>query len=156
MGIFDNYECEGQMSIFDFLQEEKISQHIKKEQPKKTKYTSAVVGSCENKDNCPEYPYQCKGKCFWCHRNKNLQIDNCLNCSKYKIECFPEHPTAHGKCQKYEVLSDWHYTRRCQTCIFWSCNLNQSLAVWGVKGYCRKLQRETASCSHCQDYECEE
>ena len=140
------------MSIFDYLQpeEEQPVQQDEIIRPKPSKIIKvAAVGRCENKDNCPDYPYSCKGECFWCHRNKNLELDNCLNCRLYKIECFPEHPTAHGSCPKYKQVPEFYHVHRCQTCKFWSCNAEQPPAGWGIYGFCSRHKEKTSSTSDC-------
>ena len=108
---------------------------------------------CENKENCDDYPAHCKGECFWCHRNPNLSGDNCLNCRKYKIECFPEHAAVHGKCEKYKVIPDFYRVMRCQLCKYWSVSTEQPPAGWGVKGYCKLEESETNAASGCCYFE---
>ncbi len=120
------------------------------------KQASGASGLCENKDSCSDYPYRCKGECFWCHRNKNLQVDNCLNCGKYKIECFIEHPTAHGECPKYEIVPEWYSVQRCQACKNWSVNQEQPPAGHGTLGFCSLHKHQTGVTSYCNDFESEE
>lgn len=110
---------------------------------------------CENKEDCDDYPTHCKGECFWCHRNPNLSGDNCLNCRKYKIECFPEHAAVHGKCEKYKVVPDFYRVMRCQLCKYWSCNTEQPPAGWGIDGFCSLARNKTQSHSGCCYFEME-
>ncbi len=119
-------------------------------------YYPKSMSLCENKDNCDDYPIYCKGQCFWCHKNPNLSGDNCLNCMKYKIECFPEHATVHGKCEKYEVVPEFYHIRRCQLCKYWSCSADQPPAGWGINGYCSLQKNKTEATGGCAYFEREE
>lgn len=119
----------------------------------KSRFYPKSMSLCENKENCDDYPIHCKGECFWCHRNSNLSGDNCLNCRKYKIECFPEHAAVHGKCEKYKVVPDFYRVMRCQLCKYWSCSTEQPPAGWGVKGYCELEKSETNASSGCCYFE---
>lgn len=111
---------------------------------------------CENKEDCDDYPTHCKGECFWCHRNPNLSGDNCLNCRKYKIECFPEHAAVHGKCEKYKAVPDFYRVMRCQLCKYWSCSTEQPPAGWGIDGFCSLARNKTQAHSGCCYFEREE
>ncbi len=119
----------------------------------KSRFYPKSMSLCESKENCDDYPIHCKGECFWCHRNPNLSGDNCLNCRKYKIECFPEHAAVHGKCEKYKVVPDFYRVMRCQLCKYWSCSTEQPPAGWGVKGYCKLGKSETNAASGCCYFE---
>ncbi len=111
------------------------------------------MSHCELKDKCDDYPLHCKGECFWCHKNPNLRGDNCLNCRKYKIECFPEHAAVHGKCDKYKQVPDFYRVMRCQLCKYWTVSKEQPPAGWGVKGYCELEESETNASSGCCYFE---
>lgn len=119
----------------------------------KSRFYPKSMSRCENKENCDDYPIHCKGECFWCHRNPNLSGDNCLNCRKYKIECFPEHATVHGKCEKYKVIPDFYRVMRCQLCKYWSCSTEQPPAGWGIDGFCSLARNKTQAHSGCTYFE---
>ena len=116
-------------------------------------YFPKSMSLCENKDNCDDYPIHCKGQCFWCHKNPNLSGDNCLNCRKYKIECFPEHAAVHGTCEKYKVVPEFYHLHRCQLCKHWSCSTEQPPAGWGTDGWCSLEKNKTQSHSGCCYFE---
>lgn len=119
----------------------------------KSRFYPKSMALCENKENCDDYPIHCKGECFWCHRNPNLSGDNCLNCRKYKIECFPEHAAVHGKCEKYKVVPDFYRVMRCQLCKYWSCSTEQPPAGWGIDGFCSLARNKTQAHSGCCYFE---
>lgn len=119
----------------------------------KSRFHPKSMSFCELKDKCDDYPLHCKGECFWCHKNPNLRGDNCLNCRKYKIECFPEHAAVHGKCEKYKIVPDFYRVMRCQLCKYWSISTEQPPAGWGVKGYCKLEESETNAASGCCYFE---
>jgi hypothetical protein len=147
MKPFENYECEGQINIFDYM--ESLEAAVQQDTTKIVQKSKKAASGCKNKDNCKWYPYSCKGVVFWCQLNKELKLDNCLNCRLYKIECFPEHSTAHGSCLKYKVVPDWYPVHRCQTCMNWSCNTEQPPAGWGIYGFCSLHKEKTSHCSDC-------
>ena len=119
----------------------------------KNRFFPKSMSLCENKENCDDYPIHCKGECFWCHRNPNLSGDNCLNCRKYKIECFPEHAAVHGKCEKYKIVPDFYRVMRCQLCKYWSCSAEQPPAGWGIDGFCSLARNKTQAHSGCTYFE---
>lgn len=119
----------------------------------RNKFHPKSMSLCENKEDCDDYPIHCKGECFWCHRNHELTGDNCLNCRKYKIECFPEHAAVHGKCEKYKVVPDFYRVMRCQLCKYWSCSTEQPPAGWGIDGFCSLVRNKTQAHSGCCYFE---
>lgn len=50
---FDNYECDGQMDIFDF-----ISKRLE----------NGNISPCPYKEECTTYPVGCAGLSYWCNR----------------------------------------------------------------------------------------
>ncbi len=122
----------------------------------KERYYPKNMSLCENKNNCDDYPLHCKGECFWCHKNTELKEHNCLNCRKYKIECFPEHPTVFGECPNYKQVPDFYDIGRCQLCKHWKVSDEQPAAGWGIDGICDLSQLKTQAHTGCAYFEREE